>query len=36
MITKIDNKEKISKQHGGFGIEILFPGTVNPKANDTA
>ncbi|HZH64127.1 MAG TPA: pirin family protein [Flavisolibacter sp.] len=35
MMTKIGNKEKLSKQHGGFGIEILYPGTFNPKANDT-
>lgn len=26
MITKIETKTKIGKQHGGFGIEILFPG----------
>ena len=35
MLTKIGNNVKLSKQHGGFGIEILFPGTVDPGANDT-
>jgi redox-sensitive bicupin YhaK (pirin superfamily) len=35
MLTKIGNGEKLSKQHGGFGIQILYPGTVNPLANDT-
>jgi redox-sensitive bicupin YhaK (pirin superfamily) len=35
MITKIGNKQKLSKQHGGFGIEILYPGTLHPAANDT-
>src|SRR4028118_1555016 len=35
MLKKIGNSEKVTKQHGGFGIEILFPGTVDPGANDT-
>ena len=35
MITKIDNKQKITKQHGGFGIDILFPGAMNTKSTDT-
>lgn len=26
MITKIPNSIKVGKQHGGFGIQILFPG----------
>jgi redox-sensitive bicupin YhaK (pirin superfamily) len=35
MLTKIGNREKLSKQHGGFGIQILYPGTVMPNKNDT-
>src|SRR4028119_1101114 len=35
MNIKIGNKQKLSKQHGGFGIEILYPGTLHPAANDT-
>ncbi|HZG25717.1 MAG TPA: pirin family protein [Chitinophagaceae bacterium] len=35
MLTKIGNSEKITKQHGGFGIEILYPGAVTPNAKDT-
>jgi quercetin 2,3-dioxygenase len=35
MLTKIGNKEKLSKQHGGFGIEILYPGYHDAKTNDS-
>ncbi|HZH36877.1 MAG TPA: pirin family protein, partial [Flavisolibacter sp.] len=35
MLIKIGNKEKLRKQHGGFGIDILYPGTYDPTANDT-
>jgi redox-sensitive bicupin YhaK (pirin superfamily) len=35
MITKIGNKEKLSKQHGGFGIQVLYPGTINLNTIDT-
>ena len=35
MLKKIGNSEKVTKQHGGFGIEILYPGTVIPNAKDT-
>jgi len=26
MLTKIDNSIKYGQQHGGFGIQILYPG----------
>ncbi|VXC05202.1 Pimeloyl-CoA dehydrogenase [Flavobacterium sp. 9AF] len=35
MITKIDNTIKYGKQHGGFGIQILYPGLIRPELNDT-
>jgi redox-sensitive bicupin YhaK (pirin superfamily) len=35
MLTKIDNSVKFGKKHGGFGIEILYPGTIVPDADDT-
>jgi redox-sensitive bicupin YhaK (pirin superfamily) len=35
MITKIGIKEKFSKQHGGFGIDILYPGRIDQNADDT-
>ncbi len=35
MITKIDNTIKYGKQHGGFGIQILYPGLIKPQLNDT-
>lgn len=35
MITKIDNSGKIEKKSGGFGIDILYPGTIFPDTNDT-
>jgi redox-sensitive bicupin YhaK (pirin superfamily) len=35
MLTKIGNKEKLRKQQGGFGIDILYPGTYNPAIMDT-
>ncbi|MGS2765101.1 pirin family protein [Sinomicrobium sp. M5D2P9] len=35
MITKIDNTIKYGKQHGGFGIHILYPGLIKPELKDT-
>ncbi|MBF4473772.1 pirin family protein [Flavobacterium sp. HJJ] len=35
MITKIDNTIKYGKQHGGFGIQILYPGLIKPELSDT-
>jgi redox-sensitive bicupin YhaK (pirin superfamily) len=35
MLTKIDNTIKYGKQHGGFGIQILYPGLILPRLNDT-
>jgi quercetin 2,3-dioxygenase len=35
MLTKINNTIKYGKQHGGFGIQILYPGLVRPQLNDT-
>jgi len=35
MVTKIDNTIKYGKQHGGFGIQILYPGLIRPQLNDT-
>lgn len=35
MITKIDNAMKYGKQHGGFGIKILYPGLIRSELNDT-
>ncbi|MBW7674267.1 pirin family protein [Chryseobacterium chendengshani] len=35
MLTKIDNTIKYGKQHGGFGIQILYPGLIRPELNDT-
>lgn len=35
MITKIDNDIKYGKQHSGFGIQILYPGLIQPQLNDT-
>lgn len=35
MLTKIDNTVKFGKKVGGFGIEILFPGTIIPDSDDT-
>ena len=35
MVTKIDNAIKYGKQHGGFGIQILYPGLIRPQLNDT-
>ena len=35
MLTKIDNTIKYGKQHGGFGIQILYPGLIRPQINDT-
>jgi redox-sensitive bicupin YhaK (pirin superfamily) len=35
MLTKIDNSVKFGKKQGGFGIEILYPGTMVPDSDDT-
>lgn len=35
MVTKIDNNIKYGKQHGGFGLQILYPGLIMPQLNDT-
>jgi redox-sensitive bicupin YhaK (pirin superfamily) len=35
MLTKIDNAIKYGKQHGGFGIQILYPGLIRPQLNDS-
>lgn len=35
MITKIDKAQRMGKQHGGFGIQILYPGIVLPESKDT-
>jgi len=35
MLTKIDTTIKYGKQHGGFGIQILYPGLVRPQLKDT-
>lgn len=35
MFTKIDNTIKYGKQHGGFGIQILYPGLIRPALNDS-
>ncbi|MAN26005.1 MAG: pimeloyl-CoA dehydrogenase [Mesonia sp.] len=35
MLRKIDNTIKYGKQHGGFGIQILYPGLIMPELNDT-
>lgn len=35
MLTKIDNTIKYGKRHGGFGIQILYPGLIRPELRDT-
>lgn len=35
MLVKIDNSIKFRKQHGGFGIDILYPGHVFPEQQDS-
>jgi quercetin 2,3-dioxygenase len=35
MLTKIDTTIKYGKQHGGFGIQILYPGLIRPQLRDT-
>lgn len=35
MLTKIDNTIKYGKQHGGFGIQILYAGLIRPDLHDT-
>jgi hypothetical protein len=36
MLSKIDNTIKYGKQHGGFGIQILYPGLIRPQLNETS
>lgn len=31
MLTKIDTSIKYGKQHGGFGMQILYPGLIRPQ-----
>jgi len=35
MVRKIDNSIKYGKRHGGFGLQILYPGLIKPQLNDT-
>lgn len=35
MTTKIDNAIKYGKQHGGFGVQILYPGLIRPQLKDS-
>jgi redox-sensitive bicupin YhaK (pirin superfamily) len=35
MLTRINNTIKYGKQHGGFGIQILYPGLILPQLNDS-
>lgn len=35
MLTKMDASIKYGKQHGGFGIQILYPGLIRPHLNDS-
>ncbi|WP_298741482.1 pirin family protein [uncultured Chitinophaga sp.] len=35
MLTKIDTSIKYGKRHGGFGIQILYPGLIRPQLNDS-
>lgn len=35
MLTRLDKAMKYGKQHGGFGIEILYPGIILPDFRDT-
>lgn len=35
MITKIDKAIKYGRQQGGFGVQILYPGLINPQLKDT-
>ncbi|MEH6680594.1 MAG: pirin family protein [Sediminicola sp.] len=35
MLIKINNTIKYGRQHGGFGIQILYPGLIMPELNDT-
>ena len=35
MLTKIDATIKYGKQHGGFGIQILYPGLIRPQLHDS-
>lgn len=35
MLIKLDNDTKLGKQVGGFGIQILYPGTALLNSNDT-
>lgn len=35
MRTIIDKNQRLGKQHGGFGIQILYPGLTQPDSEDT-
>lgn len=35
MLTKINNNIKYGKQHGGFGMQILYPGLIRPQPDDS-
>ena len=35
MKIKIENNRKTGRQHGGFGIQILYPGIILPQSEDT-
>lgn len=35
MLTKIGNAIKYGRQHGGFGIQILYPGLIRPQMKDS-
>ena len=35
MLTKLNKSIKYGKQHGGFGIEILYPGIIFSNSDDT-
>lgn len=35
MMTKIENSQKSTKKRGGFGVDILYPGIIQPNHSDT-
>jgi redox-sensitive bicupin YhaK (pirin superfamily) len=35
MLAKLDNNIKYGKRHGGFGMQILYPGLIHKELNDT-
>lgn len=35
MLTKIDTTIKYGKHHGGFGIQLLYPGLIRPQLKDS-